>query len=77
MLKNFSVTHGFLDPAYVTPLPPPPLNIQPAVVVRGLKRQQDATLTNFVGSFFLFYLISFFSSLALNDLTGPSAEPLA
>ena len=40
-------------------------------VVRGLKRQQDAALTNFVGCFFLLYLISFFSSLALNDLAGP------
>ena len=37
-----------------------PLNIQPVVVVRGLKRQQDAALTNFVRCFFLFYFISFF-----------------
>ena len=29
-----------------------PLNIQPVVVVRGLKRQQVAALTNFVGCFF-------------------------
>ena len=39
----------------------PPLNIQPVVVVRGLKRQQVAALTNFVGCFFsllfLFYLL--------------------
>ena len=51
-----------------------PLNIQPVVIVRGLKRQQDAALTNFVGCFFLLYLISFFSSLALNDLAGPLAR---
>ena len=31
---------------------PPPPNIQPVVVVRGLKRQQVAALTNFVGFFF-------------------------
>ena len=29
-----------------------PLNIQPVVVVRGLKRQLVAALTNFVGCFF-------------------------
>ena len=39
-----------------------PINIQPVVVMRGLKRQQGAALTNFVGCFFLLYLISFFSS---------------
>ena len=35
------------------PLPPllGPLNIQPVVVVRGLKRQQVAAFTNFVGCF--------------------------
>ena len=32
-----------------------PLDIQPVVVVRGLKRQQAAALTNSVGCFFLFY----------------------
>ena len=40
-----------------------PLNIQPVVVVRGLKRQQVAALTNFVGCFFLalsyFFFLSF------------------
>ena len=45
--------------------------------MRGLERQQDAALTNFVGCFSLLYLISFFSSQALNDLAGPSAGPLA
>ena len=40
-----------------------PLNIQPVVVVRGLKRQQVAASTNFVGCFFSLYLISFFSFL--------------
>ena len=30
-------------------------------VVRGLTRQHDAALTNFVGCFFLLCLISFFS----------------
>ena len=53
-----------------------PLNIQPVVVVRGLKRQQVAALTNFVGCF-LSLSLSFFSSSALNDLAGPSAGPLA
>ena len=54
-----------------------PLNIQPVVVVRGLKRQQVAALTNFVGCFFFLALSSFFSPSALNDLVGPSAGPLA
>ena len=45
--------------------------------MRGLKRQLVAALTNFVGCFFSLYLLSFFSSLALNDLAGPSAGPLA
>ena len=45
--------------------------------MRGLKRQQVAALTNFVGCFFSLYLLSFFSSKALNDLAGPSAGPLA
>ena len=54
-----------------------PLNIQPVVVVRGLKRQQVAALTNLVGCFFSCSLASFFSPLALNDLAGPSAGPLA
>ena len=56
-----------------------PLNIQPVVVMRGLKRQQAAASTNFVGCFLL-VLFSFFFLLllsALNDLTGPSAGPLA
>ena len=47
--------------------------------MRGLKRQQAAASTNFVGCFLL-ALSSFFFSLlltALNDLTGPSAGPLA
>ena len=54
----------------------PPLNIQPVVVVRGLKRQQAAASTNFVGCFLL--ALSYFSLLpsALNDLTGPSAGRL-
>ena len=37
-----------------------PLNIQPIVVVRGLKRQQVAALTNFVGCFFFLALSYFF-----------------
>ena len=54
-----------------------PFNIQPVVVVRGLKRQQVAALTNFVGCFFfLLCLTSFFSPSALNDLAGPSVGPL-
>ena len=65
-----------------------PLNIQPVVVVRGLKRQQAGALTNFVGCFLLaLFLFFFFLSLSLsvslslllsvlNDLTGPSAGPL-
>ena len=55
-----------------------PLNIQPIVVVSGLKRQQTAALTNFVGGFLL--ALSSFSLLllsALSDLTGRSAGPLA
>ena len=56
-----------------------PLYIQPIVVVKGFKRQQAAALTNFVGCFLLTLINSFFSLLlsALNDLTGPSAGPLA
>ena len=55
-----------------------PLNIQPVVVVRGLKRQQVVALTNFVGCFFsCSVLLLFFSPSALNDLAGPSAGPLA
>ena len=60
-------SHGFwiaglnlftiLKPLKVYPLFP--LNIQPVVVMRGLKRQQAAALTNFVGCFL--GLISFFS----------------
>ena len=54
----------------------PPLNIQPVVVVRGLKRQQAAALTNFVGCFLL--ALSYFCLLSvLNDLAGPSAGTLA
>ena len=58
---------------------PPPLNIQPVVIVRGLKRQQAAALTNFVGCFLLVLSNLFFLLLlsALNDLIGPSAGPLA
>ena len=62
---------------------PPPLNFQPVVILRGLKRQQVAALTNFVGCFFscsvFFFLAlsSFFFPLVLNDLAGPSAGPLA
>ena len=52
-----------------------PLSIQPVVVVSGLKRQQTAALTNFVGCFLL-ALSSFFFLLHLSDLTGPSAELL-
>ena len=53
-----------------------PLNIQPVVVVRGLKRQQAVASTDFVGCFLL--ALSYFSHLpsALNDLTGPSTGPL-
>ena len=40
-----------------------PLNIQPVVVVRGLKRQQAAALTNFVGCFLLALFYFFFPSL--------------
>ena len=54
-----------------------PLNIQPVVVVRGLKRQQVAALTILLDAFSHSYLLSFFSSKALNDLAGPSAGPLA
>ena len=39
-----------------------PLNIQPIVVVTGLKRQQAAALTNFVGCFLLALSYSFFLS---------------
>ena len=56
-----------------------PLSIQPVVIVRGLKRQQAAALTNFVGCF-IFALSFPFSLLllsVLNDLTGPSPGPLA
>ena len=55
-----------------------PFNIQPIIVVKGIKGQQAAALTNFVGYFLL--ALSYFSLLllsALNDLTGPSARPLA
>ena len=66
---------------YSAPAPQPalPLNIQPVVVVRGLTRQQTAALTNFVGCFLLALILFLFSLLlsALNDLTGPSAGPLA
>ena len=44
------------------------LNIQPVVVVRGLKRQQAASLTNFVGCLLL-ALSYFFFLFPLNDLT--------
>ena len=55
-----------------------PLNIQPIVIVRGIKRQQAVALTNFVGCFLLALLFLFSLLLfALNDLTGPSAGPLA
>ena len=40
-----------------------PLNIQPVVVVRGLKWQLVAALTNFVGCFFS--LLSYFFFLIL------------
>ena len=40
--------------------------------MRGLKRQQVAALTNFVGCFFFLALLLFFSPSALNDLAGPS-----
>ena len=57
----------------------PPLNIQTVDVLRGLKRQQTAASTNFVGCFLLALSYFFFSLLltVLNDLTGPSAGPLA
>ena len=56
-----------------------PLNIQPIVVLRGLKRHQADALTNFVGCFLLALSFPFYLLLlsALNDLTGPSAGPLA
>ena len=57
-----------------------PLNIQPVVVMRGLKRQQAAASTNFVGCFLLVLFSLFFSLFllsVLNDLTGPSAGSLA
>ena len=48
--------------------------------VRGLKRQEAAALTYFVGSFLLalsyFFFLSFPLSM-LNDLTGPSAGLLS
>ena len=44
----------FIDPKI-------PLNIQPVVVLRGLKRQQAAALTNFVECFLLALSFSFFS----------------
>ena len=44
-----------------------PLNIQPVVVVRGLKRQQDAALTNFVGCFFFLVSHFFFTFSAIRD----------
>ena len=40
-----------------------PLNIQPVVVVRGLKRQQVAALTNIVGCFFSYSVLLLFSLL--------------
>ena len=40
-----------------------PLNIQPVVIVRGLKKQLVAALTNFVGCFFS--LLSYFFFLIL------------
>ena len=65
-------------PLPIPPHPTPPLNIQPVVVVRGLKRQQVAALTNFVGCFFsCSVLLLFFSPSALDGLAGPSAGPLA
>ena len=39
-----------------------PLSIQPVVVVRGLKRQQAAALTNYVGCFLLTLSYFFFLS---------------
>ena len=54
------------------------VNIQPVAVIRGLKRQQAAALTNYVECFLL--ALSFLFSLllsALNDLTGLSTRPLA
>ena len=43
-----------------------PANIQPVVVVRGLKRQQAAALTNFVGCFLLVLSNFFFLSFCLH-----------
>ena len=56
-----------------------PLNNQPVDVARGLKRQQAAASTNFVGCFLLALVFPFSLLLlsALNDLTGPSIGPLA
>ena len=45
-INAFCVTEYCLSYCYY------PLNIQPVVVVRGLKKQQVAALTNFVGCFF-------------------------
>ena len=56
-----------------------PLNIQPVVVLRGLKRQHAAALTNFVRCFLALYHFFFLSLLCLCRMTlpGPSAGPLA
>ena len=56
-----------------------PLSTQSVVVMRGLKRQQVAALTNFVGCILLTLIMVLFSLLllsALNDLTGSSTGPL-
>ena len=46
-----------------------PFNIQPVVVVKGLKRQQGAALTNFVGCFLLALSYFFYLSFCLRWMT--------
>ena len=64
----------FCQPPYTWPL-----SIQPIDIMRGLKRQQASSSSNFVGCLLLALSYFFFLFLlsVLNDLTGPGAEPLA
>ena len=60
-------SEAFMGPlAAALNTPPSPLNIQPVDVVRGLKRQQTAASTNFVGCFLLALSFSFFSSFSVS-----------